>query len=136
MLPDIVKPSGIRKTVQVSFGGIDLRPEAADGTFARTVNMTSDKSPVMASRPKRQAVYQDQGAICSMVRINGGLFLIRDGEMFFNSVKIGDASIQGEEHPVVFGSRIILPKSRESVDLSVLPKGNKSGQAALPDSAA
>ena len=136
MLPNIKKPSGIRKSTQVAFGGIDLRPEAADGTFSKTINMTSDKLPVMASRPKRRAVYtQGQCIIVNMLGMGDGVFLAVDGALYYNGILIGWAWVQGEEHAVLFGNKIILPQSREEIDLTVIPKGSKSGQAALPGSA-
>jgi len=50
MLPDIVKGSGIRKVTQVRFGGYDRRPEAGDGTFYDTLNLTTEQYPLLASR--------------------------------------------------------------------------------------
>lgn len=137
MLPDIVKQSGIRKSTQVSFGGIDLRPEAADGTFAKTVNMTSDKSPVMASRPKRRETYQEgQVQVCVMQSMGDGIICNIDGFLYYNMIGIGAAGIQGDTEIIPFGHKFILPWTKEIVDLTVIPKGWKAGQAALPQNAA
>lgn len=137
MLPDIKKPSGIRKTVQVSFGGIDLRPEAADGTFSKTINMTSDKSPVMASRPMRRETYQEgQVQVCVMQSMGDGIICNIDGFLYYNMIGIGAAGIQGDTEIIPFGHKFILPWTKEIVDLTVIPKGKKSGQAALPQNAA
>ncbi len=137
MLPDIKKPSGIRKSTQMSFGGIDLRPEAADGTFSKTINMTSDKSPVMASRAKRRAVYND-GQIygCDMIGMGDGVYMNVDGFQYYNGIEICTAERQGGGKLIPFGNKIIIPWTREIVDLTVIPKGRKSGQAALPQNAA
>ncbi len=137
MLPDITKSSGIRKTVQVSFGGIDLRPEAGDGTFAKTVNMTSDKSPVMASRDRRRVV-DTEGHVYSsdLYGMGDGIFENRDGFFSYNGLQIGGASQQGGGELIPFGEKIIIPWTREIIDLTLRPNGSVSTAASLPANAA
>lgn len=135
MLPDIKKPSGIRKTVQVSFGGIDLRPEAADGTFSKTLNMTSDKYPLPANRAKRQAVFSEEQVVaCDLYAMDDGIFANMDGFFYYNGVAVGAASAQGGGELIPFGNKIIIPWTREIVDLTYRPKGYVDAVASLPAS--
>ena len=55
-LPDLRYASGIRKNTQVKFGGLNMTLGAADGELVRCENLTSDHSPVLATRPKRYRV--------------------------------------------------------------------------------
>ena len=53
MLPDIQKPSRIQRVTQSQFGGYDRREGAAEGTFYDTGNLTTDRFPLLAARPRR-----------------------------------------------------------------------------------
>lgn len=136
MLPDIKAPSGIRKTVQIAFGGIDLRPDAADGTFAKTDNMTSDKFPLLASRPARRAAYTE-GSVsgCDLYGMGDGLFYNIDGHIYYNDVYLGHAVEQGGGNLIPFGNKIIIPWTREMIDLTYRPKGLLHNTAELPQDA-
>lgn len=133
MLPDIKKPSGIGKTVQVNFGGVDLRPEAGDGTFCKTVNMTTDKLPLLASRPGRRVV-ASEGQIyhSDLYGMGDGIFENRDGFLWYNGVQIAGTDVQGGGMLIPFGNKIILPWSREIIDLTERPKGAVGTVELLP----
>lgn len=137
MLPDIKKPSGIGKTVQVNFGGVDLRPEAGDGSFARTVNLTSDKLPLLASRPLRRVI-DSEGQIhyCDLYGMGDGIIENRDGFFSYNGFQIAQADVQGGGTLIPFGNKIILPWSREIIDLTQRPKGAVGTVNQLPADAA
>lgn len=133
MLPDIVKKDGIRKTVQVAFGGLDLRPDARDGSFAVTKNLSSDRFPLLASRGKRRAVLtESQIQCCDIYGMGEGLVLNVDGFLYYNGVAVGEASSQGGGRLIPFGNKIVLPWSREILDLTYRPKGYAASAAALP----
>ena len=131
MLPNIRKPSGITKTVQLSFGGYDRRPDARDGTFRETVGMSQRAFPVMASgeRPVR-LVRGTTGTACAV-----GPVLLRysGGTVYANAVPIGHAPALGRFIP--FGNGAVLTRSRILADLTVLPLGTKHGQSELPANA-
>lgn len=132
MLPDIKKGSGIGKTVQVAFGGTDLRPNARDGTFLVTENMTSDKFPLLAFRDPMRAVYTEGHVVgCDLYSMGPGLLRNVDGTISYNNVQIAVGRVQGSGL-IPFGNKVILPWSRQILDLSVIPKGSKAGTSALP----
>lgn len=134
MLPNIVKQSGIVKTAQVVFGGFDRRPDARDGTFAKTQNMTTDRYPLLASRGKRQVyLYEIQAGHCNAIGMGDGLFCEQDGHLYYNMIEIGQSSYQGSQMPVRFGHKVLLPISRELVDLTLRPKGSVSQVSGLPE---
>ena len=52
-LPSLPYADGIRKHIDVAFGGYDHNIGAGDGTIWDEENMTSDYYPVMGTRPLR-----------------------------------------------------------------------------------
>lgn len=150
MLPDIVKPSKIQKSVQVAFGGLDLRPDAADGTFAKTLNMTSDLFPLVASRAERMVPYltareSADTAISNRITIGDKCifysdYFLRYGDCWreggaFVMHKLGTTALRSIERLVPFGYKIVIPKTRQIVDLTNIPKGYCVDVSELPNNA-
>lgn len=135
MLPNIRKPSGITKTVQLSFGGYDRRPDARDGTFRETVGMSQREFPVMVSGtwPKRLDT-EDEGQGLTVCAVGGVLLRCCGGLVYANDVCIG-STVQSKERIIPFGKGAVLAEGKRLVDLTVIPKGIKEGQEALPEDA-
>ena len=79
-LPDMKYADKIVKTTQVKFGGLNRCIGAKDGELVDMANLTSDHSPVLATRPQRQLLRQ--------LNNGGGLFAYErlcwvDGETFY-----------------------------------------------------
>lgn len=72
-LPDLRYASGIRKSTQVKFGGLNMTLGAADGELVWCKNLTSDHSPVLATREKRNVI--------ATLEVPGGLYS-HDGLMW------------------------------------------------------
>lgn len=131
MLPNIRKPSGITKTVQLSFGGYDRRPDARDGTFRETVGMSQRAFPVMASG--EMPVRLVQGTTGTACAVGPVLLRYSGGTVYANAVPIGHAPALGRFIP--FGNGAVLTRSKILADLTVLPLGTKRGQSELPANA-
>ena len=138
MLPDIKKASGIVKTVQVTFGGIDKRPDAADGTFSDMIEMTADKFPLAASRRHRRTVVTnlgDGGGICGF----GDVFLyISGGYVMYNGWALcsSGSSLHAKVTMVVYGTKLILAETRLEINLTYPLKGRVAAVGNLPVSPA
>ena len=90
MLPSLPRKSGIRQTQTLTFGGIDRRPNAPDGTVVKTTNMGSDKMPCLAPRKPRYLIGQYNN-LCGLFAYNG-LYTVRGTTIYKDNVAIGSAS--------------------------------------------
>lgn len=122
MLPDIRKTSGIGKTVQMQFGGLDRRPGAADGTFSWMDGMTAKSYPHLAGRATRYYL-QEQSDDCAMLGFGNALLRIMGGYVWYNDWILCAAADQRERVMVPFGNTVILVMSRELLHLEHPLKG-------------
>lgn len=118
MLPDIRKGSGIRKTVQIQFGGYDARPAAADGTFCKTEGMTARKSPIMAACYDRMEAWaRECENVDHMIGFVDALIWTSGTLVFYNGFQI--CSLQSDAKRLVrFGYHLIAVGPRQIIDLS------------------
>ena len=56
MLPDLKRSDGMTKLLQERFGGLDMRPGAAEGSLGCAVNLSSDRAPALTVRAKRRTL--------------------------------------------------------------------------------
>lgn len=79
-LPRMPHGSGISRTVQLQFGGLDRSPGAADGTLWDTKNLTTDELPLIASRkPRKRHVWNDGQEDTRAMCLVGGKLLSLQG---------------------------------------------------------
>lgn len=117
MLPNIITKSGIRKTTQVRFGGLDLRPEAGDGTFRETRGLNIDRLPFLA--PREDWLTTQMDGLSAMVGMGAHLITaVGQGEIQMDGQWICNASPSGPITKLVpFGDRLVLPETREIIQL-------------------
>ena len=109
-LPRMPRTDGIRKTVQLKFGGYDRSAGSGDGTLCNTENLTADEFPALCSRGKRR--YKPVGEIAALCDIDGVLLRIEpNGNVYYGSSYIAQLELPSAEKTVVqFGrNAIILP---------------------------
>ena len=75
-LPRMPHGSGISRTVQLQFGGLDRSPGAADGTLWDTKNLTTDELPLIAVRQQRKWLTPEGWAPDAMCVIDGKLLQV------------------------------------------------------------
>ena len=132
MLPNIKRGSGIGKTVQVAFGGLDLRPEARDGTFRTTQNMTADRFPLLTVRDKRKQMTVSGNTPKAILGMGDALISWFDGDLYYNDFILCTTAADSVPHLVPFGRTVVIPETRELVNLTYPLKGHVVSQAALP----
>ena len=93
MLPDLKRSDGIVKRLQDRFGGLDMRPGAAEGSLSYAVNLSCDGCPLLTNRKKRRIlkrVNAPQGltAADGLVYAAGGVLC--DGEESICSLSGGE----------------------------------------------
>lgn len=133
MLPDIVRPSGITKRTQVVFGGFDRRPEARDGTWHDTEHMTAARYPLLAARSPR-TVYSEGFQGLALYGFGDVLLSVRDGGyVYYNNWLLCMLAEQDYEHRLIpFGKRVIVPVTRQILNLQYPLKGRVTDSEALP----
>lgn len=133
MLPDIVRPSGITKRTQVAFGGFDRRPEARDGTWYDTEHMTAARYPLLAARSPR-TVYSEGFQGLALYGFGDVLLSVRDGGyVYYNNWLLCMLAEQDYEHRLIpFGKRVIVPVTRQILNLQFPLKGRVTDSEALP----
>ena len=132
MLPDIKRPGGIGKTVQVQFGGLDLRPGAADGTFQYMEGLAADRHPIVETRDNRTFLQMLQTQNIALLGLGNVLIRIEDGVIYYNGILIAYLSRQANSKPVAFGEQVIETVLRELIHTEYNYKGACAGTANLP----
>lgn len=136
MLPDIKKPSGIGKTVQIAFGGYDRRPDAADGTFSWTDGMTATRYPLLSNRQKRKSEAVDETTqSIGILAMGDALVQIDDGSLYYNDIFLCVLPVMWASQMVLFGRKILFPEIRVMADLQYPPLGHVEHVSDLPDEA-
>jgi|GEM_PF-3410375 hypothetical protein len=133
MLPKIRTTAKIEKGAQIVFGGYDRRPDARDGTFCRTDNMTQAAYPTIAARPKRGIVSHSGVQSCYVIGFGDVLLTYKDGYIYYNGWLLCASEEQMNGRPVKFGNRLILPDTREIINLEYPLLGRKDSEAELPN---
>ena len=109
-LPIMPRSSGIRRTIQMQFGGLDRSAGAADGTLWDTKNLTTDELPLIATRGQRKK-YPASGTK-AMLALEEGLLLLRyNGIIYLGGNSIGWVSMQNvttECRFIPFGRQVML----------------------------
>lgn len=104
------RSSGIRRTIQMQFGGLDRSPGAADGTLWDTKNLTTDELPLIATRKQRKK-YTASGTK-AMLALEEGLLLLRNnGMIYLGSINLSWVSMQDvttECRFIPFGRQVML----------------------------
>lgn len=148
MLPDVVRPGGIGKTVMTRFGGIDLRPDAEDWTLFDTENMTPGKWPRLAARDPRPAsnterdpvthMFSPEQEFSSLLGMDEVLISVRaDGYIYYNDWHLCSADVQSPDVRLCrFGRKVIILHTREMINLIWPLLGRKADEAELPGSPA
>lgn len=80
------RSSGIQRTVQLQFGGLDRSPGAADGTLWDTKNLTTDELPLIAARSPRKFLETGGQRLVGMLLMDGKLLTVNTA----GTVKYGD----------------------------------------------
>lgn len=132
MLPKWYRGSGIAKQTQIQFGGYDRRPEAADGTFYDTCNLTAQEAPVLRARDKRSvaALPYHVGAMCgtdALLTVNR-----ESGYLYYNGWLLCALRYGGEHTAVRFGEKMIFFPDKQMVNLQYRLKGSVQGETELP----
>lgn len=148
MLPDVVRPGGIGKTVMTRFGGIDLRPDAEDWTLFDTENMTPAKWPRLAARDPRPEsnterdpvthMYTEEQYFNTILGVDDVLISVRgDGYIYSNDWRLCQAAEQSPEVRLCrFGRKVIILHTREMINLEWHLLGRKADESELPGSPA
>ena len=109
-LPIMPRSSGIRRTIQMQFGGLDRSAGAADGTLWDTKNLTTDELPMIATRRQRKK-YSASG-IKAMLALEEGLLSLRNnGRIYLGGNDLGWVSMQNvttECRFIPFGRQVML----------------------------
>lgn len=132
MLPNIKRGSGIGKTVQVAFGGLDLRPEAADGTFCQVEKMTADRYPFLTVRDRRKEMTVAEITPEAVLGMGDALLSWKGGELYYNDFLLCKVVPSQRKRMVPFGMKVVIPDSRRLVDLTYPLKGHVDEVAELP----
>ena len=109
-LPIMPRGSGIQRTVQLQFGGLDRSPGAADGTLWDTKNMTTDELPLIATRRQRKK-YPASGTKAMLALEEGLLSLGNNGIIYLGNTELGWVSMQNvttECRFIPFGRQVML----------------------------
>lgn len=117
MLTDIVRHSGIGKTVQVQFGGFDRRPGAGDGSFWETTGMTADRFPLMASREQRTPRSMDGVSPGSILGMGDVLLVYAEHGIYYNGWLLCSTPAGVSPRMVAFGQKVIIENNRKILDL-------------------
>lgn len=114
-LPSMPRGSGIRRTVQLQFGGLDRSPSAADGTLWDTKNLTTDRLPLLTVREKRKKYALDIETKVMTV-VNGERMTVdRSGTVRIRGCTVGRLPIKNNPDTwqlVRFGRSLLLPQQK------------------------
>jgi hypothetical protein len=129
MLPGIVREDGIRKTMQVRFGGYDRRVGHWDGTWSNTLRLSPELSPLVGAR----SAYSYQDNDTSYVFGTDTRIEIRnDGEIWYDGWKLGFFTQQDERRRAVrFGKDWIIWPDKVLLRIGTVLKGRVAAAAAL-----
>ena len=95
--------------------------------------MTSEKNPLLACRKKRKSVFiGEQVSHCDMCGMGDGLVCSIDGNLYYNMILIGQETGRNIGQMIRFGNKVVMPWSRNIVDLTYQPKGLVSAVENLP----
>lgn len=109
-LPIMPRSSGIQRTVQLQFGGLDRSPGAADGTLWDTKNLTTDELPLIAARSPRKFLETGGQRLVGMLLMDGKLLTVNTA----GTVKYGDlvlhqtAANEQRRDLVQFGRSVVM----------------------------
>ena len=105
MLPELKRGDGLQKRLQDCFGGLDMRPGAAEGSLSYAVNLTSEGYPLLMSRKKRR--------ICKTLRAPQGMtaadgLIYAAGGVLYDADSVVCALSGGEKTLLEMGTRVLV----------------------------
>ena len=112
-LPQMRYRDNIKKTVRETFGGLDLRESAGDGSFAAMLNMSSRHYPLLSPRERRGRV----GALSAPggVFADGELYTVKSGSLFRGSRAVC-AVTEGQKTLAALGRFIVIFPDKKYYD--------------------
>lgn len=131
MLPGIVRQDGIRKTMQVRFGGYDRRVEHWDGTWSNTLRLSPELSPLVGARDAYS--YQDNDTTY-VFGTDTRIEIRNDGEIWYDGWRLGFFQAQDARRRAVrFGKDWIIWPDKVLLRIGTVLKGRVAAAAALEE---
>ena len=123
MLAKLPNRDQIRKAQTLTFGGINRNPAAGDGTVQSTVNMDTDRMPLLAPRKPRKKLALMPGAqTFGMTVVNGDIFwTAKDGDavkLYRNGTAIRTGLEENQKSFAVLGNYLIIFPDRKMLNLA------------------
>ena len=135
MLPDIQKPSRIQRVTQSQFGGYDRREGAAEGTFYDTGNLTTDRFPLLAARPRRwfRATASMPQTVNGVYGHDTALVVVWNGNrIYYNDWELARTTLSGTKQICGFGDRAVIWPDKALLDLRHKLLGRIAAGGSLP----
>jgi hypothetical protein len=125
MLPRLPNTDQIRKAQTLSFGGINRNPAAGDGTIKDTVNMDTDRAPLLSPRkPRQKLAPMPSVQAFGMTVINGDIFwCAKDGnevKLYKNATAIRTGLEASRKSFAVLNNFLIIYPDRKILNLDEL----------------
>lgn len=117
-LPVMQSGRGIRRTVQVQFGGYDRSAGAGDGALWNTKNLTAEELPVL--RPRSKRAYRSVDTPEGLFGLGDKLLRISDtGVICYDEMILGATTTVGVRHyAAMYGKNIILMPDKLLLNLA------------------
>lgn len=107
MLPKLPNRDRIRKAITLKFSGINRNPAANDGTIRDTMNMGSDRMPLLSPRKERYRL--GRYADCCGVFAYNGLYLVDSAKVIYrDGAAIGLAANTEKKIFAVMNDQIVM----------------------------
>ena len=109
-LPVMPRGSGIQRTVQLQFGGLDRSPGAADGTLWDTKNLTTDELPLIAARSPRKFLETGGQRLVGMLLMDGKLLTVNTaGTVKYGNLVLHQTAANAQRRDLVqFGRSVVM----------------------------
>ena len=125
MLAVLPNKDNIRKVQTLTFGGINRNTAAGDGTIRNTVNMDTDRMPLLAPRKPRQKLALMPGLqTFGMTAVNGDIFwTAKDGnevKLYRNGAAIRTGLEENQKSFAVLNGYLIIFPDKKMLNLSEL----------------
>ncbi len=106
-LPKMPRSSGIRKTVQMKFGGYDRSPGSGNGTLCDTENLSTERYPAISSRQPRR--FRRFERIAAMLDADGTVLrIMEDGRVYYGDRLLLRLEQRQERTLASFGRNVVV----------------------------